>query len=110
MKKGKFPISLLIMGFIMNLFFRFWYIFVSALIFMFIGIFIKPCLIIGLFLLLVDIIVSLVVQLFNIKTIYESDTLSNIILKDGDNWRNNLMNYVDEIINEQEEDEDNAHK
>ena len=48
--------------------------------------------------------------MFNIKTIYESDTLSNIILKDGDNWRNNLMNYVDEIINEQGEDEDNAHK
>ena len=112
MKNGKFPTSLFIVGFIMNLILRFWYIFVSALLFMFVGIFIKPCLTIGIFLLLIDIIVSLVIQLFVIKTIYDSDDLNDIILKDGDNWRNNVMNFVNEKINEQKDDEEdnNSHE
>ena len=47
MNKRKYPSSLFIIGFVTNVLFHFFWLFVPAVILLIVGIFIKPCLYIG---------------------------------------------------------------
>ncbi len=75
MKKRKYPFSLFIIGFITNILFHFFWLFVPSVIFMIMGIFIKQCLYVGLILLLIDIILSFIGQM----------RIRNTMLADSDN-------------------------
>lgn len=75
MNNRKYPTSLFIIGFIMNIFFHFFWIFVPAVVLMIVGIFVAPCLYIGLAILALDVVLSLIEQI----------KIRNTFLKDSDN-------------------------
>lgn len=111
MNERKYPLSLFIFGFITNVLFHFFWLSVPSIILLIIGIFIKPCLYIGLALLMLDMILSLIEQL-NIRqaALQESDNpdfcaFQDALSKDG-NWRENVMGFVDEKIKENKENEE----
>ena len=95
MNNRKYPTSLFIIGFITNILFHFFWLFIPCIILLIVGIFVKPCLYIGLALLLIDILLSLIEQ-FRIRQAFleESDNpdfraFQDALSKDG-NWRDNL--------------------
>ena len=99
MNNRKYPTSLFIIGFITNILFHFFWLFIPCIILLIIGIFVKPCLYIGLALLLIDILLSLIEQ-FRIRQAFQ-DALS----KDG-NWRDN----IGELLNQKMSDPQNEIK
>ena len=95
MNNRKYPTSLFIIGFITNILFHFFWLFIPCIILLIIGIFVKPCLYIGLALLLIDILLSLIEQ-FLIRQAFlkESDNpdfraFQDALSKDG-NWKDNI--------------------
>ena len=60
MKNRKYPLRLFITGFISDIFFHFFWLFIPSVILLIIGKFVKPCLYIGLAILLLDVILSLI--------------------------------------------------
>ena len=74
MNNRKYPTRLFIIGFITNILFHFFWLFIPCIILLIVGIFVKPCLYIGLALLLIDILLSLIEQ-FRIRQAFleESD-------------------------------------
>ena len=95
MNNRKYPTSLFIIGFITNILFHFFWLFIPCIILLIIGIFVKPCLYIGLALLLIDILLSLIEQ-FRIRQAFleESDNpdfraFQDALSKDG-NWKDNI--------------------
>lgn len=100
----KYPLSLFISGFIMNLILRYFYLFVPSLILIVVGIWIDMCKTIGFVLLLIDIIISLIEQLSIRKTtLEETDNedfkrFQEAIL--SENWQDNVKDLVDEKIKE----------
>ena len=95
MNNRKYPISLFIIGFITNILFHFFWLFIPCIILLIVGIFVKPCLYVGLALLLIDILLSLIEQ-FRIRQTFlkESDNpdfqaFQDALSKDG-NWRDNI--------------------
>ena len=99
MNNRKYPTSLFIIGFITNILFHFFWLFIPCIILLIVGIFVKPCLYVGLALLLIDILLSLIEQ-FRIRQAFQ-DALS----KDG-NWRDN----IDELLNQKMSDPQNEIK
>ena len=99
MNNRKYPTSLFIIGFITNILFHFFWLFIPCIILLIVGIFVKPCLYVGLALLLIDILLSLIEQ-FRIRQAFQ-DALS----KDG-NWRDN----IGEILNQKISDPQNEIK
>lgn len=101
MKKRHYPLSLFVLGFITNVIFHFFWLFVPAVILLLLGIFFKPCLYIGLALLIIDLIVSLIEQFMLRNTLLkDSDNeyfreFQNVFEKDGSWWKN-VTEYVDE--------------
>ncbi len=101
MNGRKYPISLFIIGFITNMIFHFFWLFVPAIILLIVGIFVKPCLFIGLDVLLIDVIASFIGQLIIRKTcIEDSDdpgfrTFQDTVMKD-ENWRENMAEYIEQ--------------
>lgn len=103
MNKRKYPLSLFIAGFITNFLFHFFWLIVPGVILLIIGIFNKPCLLIGIALLFLDFVLSLIEQIKIRHTILHSDDpnfrdVQNAILKDK-NWMKNIKDLVDEKIN-----------
>ena len=103
MNNRKYPTSLFIIGFITNILFRFFWLFIPCIILLFVGIFVKTCLYIGLTLLLIDILLSLTEQ-FRIRQTFleESDNpdfraFQDALSKDGD-WRNNIGELLNQKI------------
>ena len=95
MNNRKYPTSLFIIGFITNILFHFFWLIIPCIILLIIGIFVKPCLYIGLALLLIDILLSLIEQ-FRIRQAFleESDNpdfraFQDALSKDG-NWKDNI--------------------
>ena len=95
MNNRKYPASLFIIGFITNILFHFFWLFIPCIILLIVGIFVKPCLYVGLALLLIDILLSLIEQ-FRIRQAFleESDNpdfraFQDALSKDG-NWRDNI--------------------
>ena len=111
MNNRKYPTSLFTIGFITNILFHFFWLFIPCIILLIVGIFVKPCLYIGLVLLLIDILLSLIEQ-FRIRQAFleESDNpdfqaFQDALSKDG-NWRDN----VGEILNQKISDSQNEIK
>ena len=117
MNNRKYPTSLFIIGFITNILFHFFWLFIPCIILLIIGIFVKPCLYIGLALWLIDIILSLIEQ-FHIRQAFlkesdnpdfrafleESDShefraFQNALSKDG-NWRDNIGELLNQKISD----------
>lgn len=103
----KYPTSLFIIGLITNILFHFFWLFIPGIILLIIGIFVKPCLYIGLALLLIDIVLSLIEQL-RIRQAFleESDNpafreFQDALSKDG-SWKNNIVDLINQKISDQE--------
>ena len=105
MNNRKYPTSLFIIGFITNILFHFFWLFIPCIILLIVGIFVKPCLYIGLALLLIDILFSLIEQ-FRIRQAFleESDNpdfraFQDALSKDG-NWRDNIGELLNQKISD----------
>lgn len=105
MNNRKYPTSLFIIGFIMNIFFRFFWLFVPAVALLIVGIFAKPCLYIGLALLILDVILSLIEQI-KIRNTFLKDSdnpdfqeFQDALSKDGD-WTSNLGELLEQKLSE----------
>ena len=111
MNNRKYPTSLFIIGFTTNILFHFFWLFVPCIILLIVGIFVKPCLYIGLALLLIDILLSLIEQ-FRIRQAFleESDNPDFRAFQDalskGGNWRDN----IGELLNQKMSDFQNEIK
>jgi len=105
MNERKYPLSLFVFGFITNVLFRFFWLFIPSIILLIIGSFIESCLYIGLALLILDLILSLIEQLKIYQAaLQESDnpdfcSFQDALSKDG-NWRQNVMELVDKKTKE----------
>ena len=105
MNNRKYPTSLFIIGFITNILFHFFWLFIPCIILLIVGIFVKPCLYIGLALLLIDILLSLIEQ-FRIRQAFleESDNpdfraFQDALSKDG-KWRDNIGEFFNQKISD----------
>ena len=105
MNNRKYPTSLFIIGFITNILFHFFWLFIPGIILLIVGIFVKPCLYIGLALLLIDILLSLIEQ-FRIRQAFleESDNpdfraFQDALSKDG-KWRDNIGELFNQKISD----------
>ena len=105
MNNRKYPTSLFIIGFITNILFHFFWLFIPCIILLIIGIFVKPCLYIGLALLLIDILLSLIEQ-FRIRQAFleESDNpdfraFQDALSKDG-NWKDNIGEFLSQKMSD----------
>ena len=111
MNNRKYPTSLFIIGFITNILFHFFWLFIPCVILLIIGMFVKTCLYIGLALLLIDILLSLIEQ-FRIRQAFleESDNPDFRAFQDalskGGNWRDN----IGELLNQKMSDPQNEIK
>ena len=105
MNNRKYPISLFIIGFITNILFHFFWLFIPCIILLIIGIFVEPCLFVGLALLLIDIVLSLIEQLRIRKAfLEESDNpdfraFQDALSKDG-NWKDNVSELLNQKISD----------
>ena len=105
MKNRKYPLSLFVTGFIFNILFRFFWLFVPAIILLIMSIFIDWCLYAGLALFVSDIIISFIEQM-KIRHTMLSDSdneqfreFQDIVSQDGnvfENIRNNVENSIAE--------------
>ena len=105
MNNRKYPTSLFIIGFITNILFHFFWLFLPGIILLIIGISVQPCLYIGLALLLIDIVLSLIDQL-RIRQAFleESDNpdfraFQDALSKDG-NWKDNIGEFLNQKISD----------
>ena len=105
MNNRKYPTSLFMIGFITNILFHFFWLFIPCIILLIVGIFVKPCLYVGLALLLIDILLSLIEQ-FRIRQAFlkESDNpdfqaFQDALSKDG-NWRENIGEFFNQKMSD----------
>lgn len=105
MNNRKYPIGLFVIGFITNILFHFFWLFIPCIILLIIGIFVKSCLFIGLVLLLIDIVLSLIEQL-RIRQAFlkESDNPDFRAFQDalskGGNWKDNIGEFLNQKISD----------
>ena len=103
MKNRKYPISLFIFGFLMNVVFRFWVLFVLGIIFSVVGIFVKSFVNIGLAILLLDVALSFVEQMRLRQTFLEEsddsdfEAFKEMMSNDG-NWMENVRGFLNDKI------------
>ena len=111
MNNRKYPTSLFIIGFTTNILFHFFWLFVPCIILLIVGIFVKPCLYIGLALLLIDVLLSLIEQ-FRIRQAFLEESGNpdfrafQDALSKGKNWRDN----IGELLNQKMSDPKNETK
>ena len=103
MNQRKYPTSLFIIGFITNILFHFFWLFIPAVILLIVGIWKSTCLYIGAGLLALDIVLSLVEQI-KIRQTFLADSdhpdfqaFQDALSKDG-NWMDNIKELVDSKI------------
>lgn len=108
--KKRYPASLFVIGFVTNIIFHFFWLFVPAVICLIIGIFSRNFLYIGLTILLFDVIISLIEQI-NIRSAFMSDSdnpdfrgFQDALSKDG-KWNENLMEFLDERLENHPQDQ-----
>ena len=103
MKNRKYPISLFIFGFLMNVVFRFWVLFVLGIVFSVVGIFVKSFVNIGLAILLLDVALSFVEQMRLRQTFLEEsddsdfEAFKDMMSNDG-NWMENVRGFLNDKI------------
>ena len=105
MNNRNYPTALFIMGLITNILFRFSWLFVPGIILSIIGIFINPCLYIGLALLLIDIAISLIEQI-KIRQVFlkgsddpDFQAFQDAVSKDGD-WKDNIFDFLNQKMSD----------
>lgn len=96
----KYPFKLFLIGVITNIFFHFSWLFVPSVVLLIIGVFVKPCLYLGLIILLIDIILSIIEQLKIRNALLNSENnqikgFVEALGKEG-NWMENVKNWVDD--------------
>ena len=99
--KKRYPWKLFFIGVAINFLIHFFWMFISGVVLLLIGIFNQKCLAMGVALLIVDLMASLIEQ-FKIRqaTLADSDNpafqeFQEALSKDGD-WMQNVMDFVDE--------------
>ena len=111
-KQRKYPASLFFTGLAMNIVVRFFFLFLLALVLIIIGFWVKWCAYAGLAVLLLDVVISLILQLTIRKTaISESDDPEFNTFQDAvssDDWQKNIMDFVESKIKDNDEDEENT--
>lgn len=107
MDKRRYPKELFIIGFITNIFFRFFWLFIPGVILLIVGISVKSCLYIGITMLILDIIFSFIEQL-RIRQAFltESDNpdfkaFQDALSKEGD-WKENMSEFCENKKSENE--------
>lgn len=119
MNKRKYPLDLFLFGYITNVVFHFFWLFVPSIILMLIGISYRPCMIAALVLLVLDLIISFIEQM-RIRRAFLEDSdnpdfraFQDALSKDGD-WRENIKDLIDSKIpkndNDNQDDTDNDEK
>ena len=105
MKNRRYPASLFLIGFVINVFLHFFWLFLPGVVLLIVGIFVKPCLYMGLTVLVLDIILSLVEQL-KIRQAFleESDNpdfmaFQDALSKEG-NWKDQIGELLDQKISD----------
>ena len=105
MSNRKYPTSLFIIGFITNILFHFFWLFIPCVILFIIGIFVKPCLYISLVLLLIDIVLSLIEQLRIRQAFLEESNnpdfraFQDALSKDG-SWKDNMGEFLNQKMSD----------
>jgi hypothetical protein len=105
MNNRKYPTSLFVIGFITNILFHYFWLFLPCVVLLIIGIFVKPCLYIGLVILLIDIVLSFIEQIRIRQTVLkESDNpdfraFQDALSKDGD-WKDNIGELLNQKISD----------
>ena len=114
MNSRRYPTDLFVIGFITNILFRFFWLFVPGVILLIVGIFVKQCLYIGALVLILDVIVSLLEQIRIRRTfLKESDNpgfraFQEALSADGD-WSENIRDLVNQkILEQQNKSEENT--
>ena len=114
MNNRKYPAGLFVIGFITNILFRFSWLFVPSVILLIIGIWVKPCLYVGLTVLFLDVILSLIEQIKLRQAFFEeSDNpdfqeFQDALSKEGD-WKENIREFVNQQMSDsQNEVESNS--
>ena len=109
MNNRKYPLSLFLVGYIMNVIFHFFWLFFPGLILALIGMAFKPCAYVALFLLALDLVLSFIEQM-NIRRAFLEDSdnpdfreFQDAISKDGD-WRANIHEIIENKIQKNEKD------
>ena len=104
MQERKYPNKLFAIGFVTNVFFHFFWLFIPSILLLIVGIFIKPCLYIGLACLILDLYLSFSEQL-NIRKAFLTDTdnpdfqkFQDALSKKG-GFLDNMKEYLDEQDN-----------
>ncbi len=108
-KKRKYPASLFFTGLIMNIMGRFFILFLTALILIIVGFWVRWCAIAGFVVLCLDIIISLLLQLAIRNTVLtESDNPEFKKFQDAissDDWENNIRDLVESKMKEKQDDD-----
>lgn len=101
MKEKQYPLSLFLFGFLLNILFHFFWLFIPSVILLIAAIWVDWCLYAGLTLLGIDIIVSFIEQM-KIRQAMLSDSdneqfckFQDAISKDGNNFEN-IKNFVED--------------
>ncbi len=107
--KYRYPASLFIIGLIADFFFRFFFLSIPGIILLIIGIRVRPCLYIGLALLLADAILS-VIERFRIKRTMETESSDPDFREfqeaaSSPDWRKGVLSYAEDRI-KRKKDED----
>ncbi len=108
MNNRKYPPSAFLFGFIMDVLFRFWWLFLPSILLLIVGIFVKPYLYVGAAILLLDIILSLVDQILSMRTfLKENDNpdfkeFQDALLGNGNWWQN-----IEEVLSQKISDHQN---
>lgn len=99
MNKRRYPIGLFIIGFISNVLFRYFWLFLPCIVLLITGFFVAPCKYIGLILLGIDVILSLIEQI-KIRNAFLADSdhpdfqrFQEALSRDG-NWMENMQQFV----------------
>lgn len=104
MNERKYPTSLFVIGFITNVIFHFFWLFIPAIILLMVGIWVKKCAYFGLLILVLDLFLSLFEQLkIRNAVLQDSDNpdfraFQEALSKDGD-WAENIRDFVDKTEN-----------
>ncbi len=109
MKKRKYPMSLFVIGFITNFLFHYFWLFLSGVILIIAGIFLKPCLFAGALIILVDAVLSFAEQ-SRIRKAFLSDSdnadfraFQDALSGDG-KWTDNIKDVLENKVKDNNED------
>ena len=106
---NKYPVSLFVIGVLMNLTKNF-FLFLPSIVLLIVGIWVKWCLFVGVALLLLDVIISLIEQIQIRNTTINSDNPNFKEWQDAilsSDWKNNIMDLTESKIDDTNDKESN---